>query len=592
MSPQDSLNKQNVNANCTSQVWKDLQRDIIVVNGDLISGELGAEAMVGALVRHISEKVEELKRNKEQDCPEVEKHEMPSKLELFSPQAIKYSMQNIEEIQCKNPFTVPFAVSEAHIVQSARDLLVLCNRTQSGGDTYFCVDALLRGGDVSTDLSILTPFSPEADPLHFKVDVVKISPVQANNSVASSPSRKRGAVTDQKIVNAWSSKLRTQGTDLNRNVGADDESENQRPDPEQIDDYSIKYGTVSSISAAVKTSITKNIVSNNVTENFAVSDKSFLSPSHRRPQLDLRSELEKDGFFVGVKPRGKSSMKSDPTECSGTGTDNLFSISNAPGATSLYASSKSSTIAPPLTICHHHQPVTSFETVRPIPDQLVLRDDGKDDLSIISELTMETYNRNGTKPRMVVLDADFNSVSNRFNQSSLLDDHVEQPNVDDDMIDDDGHSDPDTNTIKSKGKSLMKKLGKNFKAFEGLTSPFKQRRGSHRSEVVETEGARSRKNSSSTPVMQEEDNSSSVLKDKNGSLVPPQDELRHCIRIQVEANCKYRVCTANPTGIDKDDSWAIVTGTFYQSFYIVGDGSHLLGIADRLVTISVDECNT
>ena len=64
----------------------------------------------------------------------------------------------------------------------------------------------------------------------------------------------------------------------------------------------------------------------------------------------------------------------------------------------------------------------------------------------------------------------------------------------------------------------------------------------------------------------------------------------YCIRIQVEANSRYKICTTNPTGMEDQDCWATVTGTFFQSFYIVGDGSGLLGIADRLVTIEVDQC--
>lgn len=44
----------SINNVASSQVWKDLQRDSIVVNDERIVGdETGAEAMVGALMRHI-----------------------------------------------------------------------------------------------------------------------------------------------------------------------------------------------------------------------------------------------------------------------------------------------------------------------------------------------------------------------------------------------------------------------------------------------------------------------------------------------------------------------------------------------------------
>ena len=50
----------------------------------------------------------------------------------------------------------------------ARDLLVLCGRTQSGGDTYFCVDNLLINKD--NQLCFLAP-SSEDTPSEFHVDM-------------------------------------------------------------------------------------------------------------------------------------------------------------------------------------------------------------------------------------------------------------------------------------------------------------------------------------------------------------------------------------------------------------------------------------
>jgi hypothetical protein len=66
--------------------------------------------------------------------------------------------------------------------------------------------------------------------------------------------------------------------------------------------------------------------------------------------------------------------------------------------------------------------------------------------------------------------------------------------------------------------------------------------------------------------------------------------VRYGLRIQVRAVCRYRVCAANPTGFVDEDSWATLTGTFHQSFLLVGDGRSQLGITDRLVTIEVDGC--
>jgi len=46
-----------------TQLWKDLKRDVILINNESVSGacEMGAENIVGALLRHITEKVERAK---------------------------------------------------------------------------------------------------------------------------------------------------------------------------------------------------------------------------------------------------------------------------------------------------------------------------------------------------------------------------------------------------------------------------------------------------------------------------------------------------------------------------------------------------
>ena len=77
-----------------------------------------------------------------------------------------------------------FALTDADIELCCRDILVLCNRTQSGGDTYFCVEAMLAkcglqttaasasGTDDSFRYANLSPLECESDPLHIMVDIV------------------------------------------------------------------------------------------------------------------------------------------------------------------------------------------------------------------------------------------------------------------------------------------------------------------------------------------------------------------------------------------------------------------------------------
>lgn len=137
-----------------SQVWKDLRRDSLRVNGELIKGaeQTGTEGMVGAVVRHIADQVKLVQKKQ---------HKAKKAGEFVGN---------------------PFVLSEAQMVQSARDLLILCNRTQSGGDTYFSVDHLLGQGmhqqnseaEQRQPLCILTPLHAEGEPLELTVEAVRV----------------------------------------------------------------------------------------------------------------------------------------------------------------------------------------------------------------------------------------------------------------------------------------------------------------------------------------------------------------------------------------------------------------------------------
>lgn len=718
LSPQDSLNTQNVHAKCTSQVWKDLQRDIIVVNGDLISGELGAEAMVGALVRHISDKVVELKSQQEPSSNrknyKFERHEeepsnaIPqfSRISLFSPSSQKpITHVPLDENELKTtPFSIPFTVTEAQIVQCARDLLVLCNRTQSGGDTYFCVDALLSG-DKSRGISILTPYSPEAEPLHFKVDVVHINSFQNLNCSSGSPSRKRGTVTDQKIVNAWHGKIpstsnlsdmeshpgrsllgtiesnspqrhnklngshelhrtphdhgrshNSSRVDMSSDTGSNHHIGHHGKEHAKSEKTNGKPGTthstttkrikptspIPSVSSSTKRQNTGGSIVSSSDSNGSHVDLSLydgqLKPTihhqweqqqfqlqstpaaHRKPQLDLISELEKDGFFMasGGGSRGgipsPVETRSDHTvanrndlETSSNQFNNHHETQTVPLFPAIQSPSHSVNVSSNLPSSSTVSTTHNSTNHSLIPEQLVLKDEGKDDSSIISELTWDTYyQRNQISKISSTIQSQSKQsnsegllgIGDRYNnQHSGLDDVIETANEEDSNVggDDDCSTDPSLKAGKPKKKSILKKLGKTLKpfkiaeGFEGLTSPFKQSKGSHRSGVddgkdrnVQSVATHDCTHNDTEPHAHEYVGNGTAVSSKHTDVFK-------CIRIQVEANCKYKVCSANPTGNEETDSWAVITGTFYQSFYIVGDGSCLLGIADRLVTISVDD---
>ena len=114
-----------------AQLWKDMQRDSVCLNGEVYNGgDLGPEAIVGALTRSIIE------------CD-----------------------GGVPLLGGTTTFLRRRGLTELQAVTFARDILLACNRTRSGGDTYFCVDMLTR----RPDLVVLCPHSSFVSPLEITV---------------------------------------------------------------------------------------------------------------------------------------------------------------------------------------------------------------------------------------------------------------------------------------------------------------------------------------------------------------------------------------------------------------------------------------
>jgi hypothetical protein len=152
MAQEDKLTRQTLTSLNQSQVWKDLQRDAVLINSETINGaEKGAEGMVGALVRNIVDKADSIRT-------------------ILRVSALNEARAN-PGAKVSSMDYPSFDLSEGQILACARDLLVLTGRTQSGGDTYFCVDSLLVNKE--TGLCFLAPVASKISPLEYTVDIVE-----------------------------------------------------------------------------------------------------------------------------------------------------------------------------------------------------------------------------------------------------------------------------------------------------------------------------------------------------------------------------------------------------------------------------------
>ena len=116
-----------------AQLWKDMLRDSVSINGDLYKGDggHGPERIIGALARCI----------------------------------MKFDKSATQNVNATRAYRKKFCITESQAVSYARDVLLACNRTRSGGDSYYCMDTLCS----NHELVVLCPSSSEADPLRITV---------------------------------------------------------------------------------------------------------------------------------------------------------------------------------------------------------------------------------------------------------------------------------------------------------------------------------------------------------------------------------------------------------------------------------------
>ncbi len=116
------------------QLWKDLLRDSVEINGEIIKGDSfhGPDRIIGQLARQI----------------------------LSSDNALLPG--NHTSLQLDGTRN---RITEVQAISYARDILLACDRTRSGGDSYFCLENLC----LNRTLVVLCPSSTEATPLSIKV---------------------------------------------------------------------------------------------------------------------------------------------------------------------------------------------------------------------------------------------------------------------------------------------------------------------------------------------------------------------------------------------------------------------------------------
>jgi len=469
----------------SSQVWKDLQRDSIKVNGDIISGEHGPEAMIGAIVRHIFDKVQTIR----------------SKISASLCDGTILSLHD-----SKNDYN--FDLTEAQVMACARDLLILCNRTQSGGDTYFCVDSLLCNRD--KELCILTPLASESDPLEIFVDIVQGTshPVSSSNNNASDDNS-----YDSNYIDDDSTGITSTSTS-----GADVLSTTSTGEAVRALNGSLKVSSESSSIEGIK-SIHSIHEKHDVPEQVDPGQNEGVE-TRRKAQLSLNLD-EQDGVTLSSSTPAKFVRRS------------------------LDESIKKNALI--------------LDTEKKVKKW--------DDVSIISDITMDsTMDKSTLRGRR---------HSDPYNsQNSMLVNGKLKPATQNSMLVP-GKLKPanqiNNNYIEGtiiKNETIPKQQGRAVP--EKIEQPEKTpSKGGFLSMLK-------------TPLRKKKEKST-YFDDHNTPELP-----RMCVRIQVKAISKYRICDYNPQD-ENNDTWGVAVGLFEQCFFLKSNCNGRPSMSDRMVTISIQK---
>eukprot|EP00549_Striatella_unipunctata_P000952 CAMPEP_0118674328 /NCGR_PEP_ID=MMETSP0800-20121206/828_1 /TAXON_ID=210618 ORGANISM="Striatella unipunctata, Strain CCMP2910" /NCGR_SAMPLE_ID=MMETSP0800 /ASSEMBLY_ACC=CAM_ASM_000638 /LENGTH=527 /DNA_ID=CAMNT_0006569513 /DNA_START=113 /DNA_END=1695 /DNA_ORIENTATION=+ len=140
-----------------NQLWKDIRRDTVRINGETFVGDSGhgVEQIIGALTR-----------------------------------SILHHDRSYSSTDGSDRDTKATHINESQALSYARDVLLSSNRTRSGGDSYYCMDTLCS----HPELVVLCPASTDAQPLTLTVTHAKLSDQPTKSTKSGGKSEMTGWV--------------------------------------------------------------------------------------------------------------------------------------------------------------------------------------------------------------------------------------------------------------------------------------------------------------------------------------------------------------------------------------------------------------
>lgn len=617
----------------TSQVWKDMCRDVIMINRKPYSG---LDAIICALVRTIVKASEDIRVLQNQRHVEREKSSV-----LMKPQnpldvvmnTLRRRSSGRDEAAIHNSahWSSSFHLNEANALACAKEILLSCNRTQSGGDTYDVVNTML----CHHDFAVLTPSATEAEPMEIILEIIqresstavvhnawlqkpgyatKASTDSMDNSTSSKKSNMSSPFSGMSLASPFSNKKdRVPFWDSNSHINTGSNNNNDINNaPASRPTSETRVSPIPAASPQKEPPAAGDNIGIAPSKSFDAKDENMTgAPVGDATPHDATTENR-----VARTPSG-SILKAESSDEWQNSTSPMPDFSESLGMaqgddeTKPQGGGARGTHLPPLTINNFYRNTMSSVNT--------------DDSSLASTTASGSGSLSSTEAgggiswASYVLGGGFFTSSSSVSNQRSSDDF--STSIARGSSDDEDHeagpkrrfwqwSRPGSNNAlkaeRSNNTVDTTDHSKNTSSISSgsMTAPGAPAAGAHGSAEAAAAAALMRSDDANSPS--ESDAASGQHGTSRGATTSESDDAsRHaaaagalqgprnvsdrpmCIRVEVRARSSYKICSQDPQG-DGNDTWATVSGTFRQIFYIKSCCNGKPSVSDRIVSIDLE----
>ena len=496
-----------------------------------------------------------------------------------------------------------FDLNEGQILACAKEILYACNRTHSGGDTYDSVNAMV----CNENLAVLTPYDTEADPLEIKVDIIQRerSSVVVHNAwldkktMAKSVSDLRAApvvTSDSEVPSKSNTKMFSPFRKLgSTKKGKKKDKRNNDPalyfgqtTPSTPVD---SYDEISGVHGTPNSSVHQNEHKRTETNSSASTMATPRQPCFNRDQNDCDENTSDDEL------QNNNNKKSSEWHNPASSTHDFSQpLGIREGEEPAVPSAKSPNLPPPtITNAYRDKWGTSLSS---FPDESSVGSSNGGQTSVSSSDNSGVFKARvkamfSRKSKSANSAKDF-EYYRESRKKSAENEQSEEDTRPSNSISMTTTATTSTGVLSSPsvipdGVQLdLKSVINTVEEDPGVSDPV---RVTPR-KVINVEDISFCGTSDIDIDGRSSGNASVPLQSQRSRFINTSAQATEitdrpmCIRVEVRANSKYKICSLDPQG-EGDDTWAAVSGVFQQLFYLKSFCNGRPSVSDKVVSISV-----